>query len=59
MVVPKSSQQPVVVGAGAGAGAGNNGFLGRFLRSTADKRKKSRMEEEEEQAIAALSWNAV
>jgi G1/S-specific cyclin PLC1 len=39
----------------------SNGFLGRFLRS-ADKRKavsKSRMEEEEEQAIAALSWNAV
>lgn len=53
MAVPKSSQhQPQVV-------AGNNGFLGRFLRSTADKRKKSRMEEEEEQAIAALSWNAV
>jgi hypothetical protein len=39
---------------------GSNGFLGRFLRS-ADKRKsaRSKMEEEEEQAIAALSWNAV
>ena len=41
--------------------ATSNGFLGRFLRST-DKRKavpKSRLEQEEEQAIAALSWNAV
>jgi G1/S-specific cyclin PLC1 len=41
--------------------ATSNGFLGRFLRS-ADKRKaipKSRLEQEEEQAIAALSWNAV
>ena len=59
MAIPKPSQQQNVVVAGPGAGAGNNGFLGRFLRSTADKRKKSRMEEDEEQAVAVLSWNAV
>jgi G1/S-specific cyclin PLC1 len=43
--------------------ATSNGFLGRFLRS-ADKRKavpvqRTRLEQDEEQAIAALSWNAV
>lgn len=50
--------KPHVSSAAVAPPAVNNGFLGRFLRS-ADKRKKSRMEEDEEQAVAALSWNAV
>ena len=54
-------QAQAQVKAAMASSATSNGFLGRFLRS-GDKRKavsKSRMEEEEEQAIAALSWNAV
>jgi hypothetical protein len=59
--IPLQSQlngKPTPLNAMSSSATVSNGFLGRFLRS-ADKRKKSRIEEEEEQAVAALSWNAV
>lgn len=50
--IPSVKQQPAT----AAAPAGKDGFLGRLLRS--DRRRRTRMDEEEE-AVAALSWNAI